>query len=245
MLVEVEAAKFKNAYDIALVKFNSLLSMLVFFYTRPIQISSIRIYDNKYSNLIYATRSYCPRPEKLIAPEGAFSKEVPIGSLLALYREGMNSLDLAYRYISFFKIYEAWYKKQFSFELTDHILHEKGVIRKKLTINEDSFEYLYQQKDEKIEKFLGKVFDDEDLFTNLLHLRNLLTHYMLDRIKVIGPHFFNLDDPLVYQYVELMANMIEKMVTYILIEEFNLLAKFDEGFNRLFSPDKHLCKEND
>ena len=98
--------------------------MLTFFYRRPFKISLIKIYD-KTHNLNYSTFTYRPKTEVLVRPAASLSKEVPFGSLLACYREGMNSLDLAYRYISFFKIYEAWYRKDFAFKLTDNVLRKK------------------------------------------------------------------------------------------------------------------------
>jgi len=196
-----------------------------------------------YTNFPY---HHCPKPENFILPAGSFSKEVPIGLLLALYREGMNSLDMAYRYISFFKIYEAWYKNYFAFRLTDNQLQKLKLERPVMIIKKELFEYPSNKNSKIVKHFFDREFNDKSIFKELFHFRNLLAHYLLDRHKdlVPHPHFISFDDLDVQQQIEDMTNLIERMATYILVIEFDLLAKCDEDFSRLFFPYRGLFKFN-
>jgi hypothetical protein len=203
ILVELETTDHQKAFRIAHDRVASILSMLTFFYRRPCRVSFYMIFDKTY-NLSYSTFTFCSKAETLILPTASLSKEVPIGSLLASYREGMNSLDLAYRYISFFKIYEAWYKEDFAFKLTNNVLKQES--RPEFKITKDFLSGIYIASCHK--EFLDKSFKTKEVFSHLNYCRNLLAHYMLDRYKELDPHFINFDDIKVIRYFEAITTKI-------------------------------------
>lgn len=229
ILAGLDAEDFKTAFKKAYNSVASILSMLVFFYRRPLRIKTIEIYDKKYS-LSYRTFNYAAETKKLILPKASLSKEIPIGSLLALYREGMNSVDLAYRYINFFKIYESWYNNDFAFKLTNNVLGKINISRlgfkitKKLLLS--SYVPFYH------DNFLNKSFKDEEVFKWLNYLRNLLAHYLIDRSG--PPRFVNFDDIEMLEQIEAMSNLVERMATIILDYEFFLLSLCGDEFKNLY-----------
>lgn len=85
----------------------SLLSLWAYQYKRPFAVQEVKLQD-KTHNALWIIPKFCPKAVALRTTQMAFSQESPIGSLFALFREGMNSTSSAYRFLSYFKIAEAW-----------------------------------------------------------------------------------------------------------------------------------------
>lgn len=226
--IGLKARSFNEAFRLAYSQASNIQSNLTFFYTRPVRVRFIEIFDKKF-DLKYYNPPTCPKTVDINSFSPIIiSKEVPFGSLLALYREGMNSLDLSYRYISFFKIYEAWKKNEFAFRLTNNALGEQKKERKPLKITEALLSGvhigIYR------EKFLNKKF--KDVFDKLNQFRNFLAHSFLD--KTSQPSFINLNDIESIELLEGMSNLVERMATKILKEELFLLSKCGEEFKKFY-----------
>ena len=198
----------------------SILSSLCFFYRRPFRIHSIMVIDSKYK-VTYFTRKTAPKPEPLKKPLASFSNS-PIGSLLAIYRDGMNSVDIPYRYICFFKIYEAWYKHRENFFNT-------AVERPILYITSDLLAGFYREHYH--QEFINKTFSDENVFKTLNEIRKFLVHPVIDRGRPAS--FCNLDQIDLLEALEIMSNLIERIVTKVLDNELSLLAVSDTSIQEL------------
>jgi hypothetical protein len=206
---------------------NGMLSTLCFFYRRPMKIGRITIEDKKHNAQI-STRKSCPASENLIAPLATF-KSTPIGSLFAIYRDGMNSVDLAYRYICFFKIYEAWKK------YPERFFNKKNKISSEIFITKNLLAGSYRENYH--QNFLDKLFNDEIVYENLNHIRNYLVHPVIDR--GIPASFYNLDEISTLETMESMSNLVERMVTKILDIELNIMSEDDSDIAKLIQIFNH------
>ena len=226
---------FRKSHDCAL----RLLSMITFFYRRPCRISFISAFDAKHELVLEKMFNTCPAPAKFILPKAAFSKEVPIGSLLAIYREAMNSIDLGWRYINFFKIYESWYKNRFVFDLTNKLLQKDDIERPEIIVTKDLLQGAFAPKFHK--EILNRNFKDKELFKELNHIRNLIAHELLTRVPDVAPHFGNFDDTFQQESLEANSNLVERMATKILEVELDLLGKCDQAFKEVNEIYKDIC----
>ncbi|MFN7098195.1 MAG: methylamine utilization protein MauJ, partial [Gammaproteobacteria bacterium] len=143
-----------------------------------------------------------------------------IGSLFAIYRDGMNSVDLPYRYICFFKIYEAWYTR-----------HEKFFVVKnrpdqKITKNLLATAYRKTFHD----AFIDKQFDSKEVYKHLNHIRNCLVHPIIDRDIM---DYCCLDSIENIERLEAMSNLMERVATKILDIELSLMAKIEPDIEKL------------
>ena len=183
----------------------SILTILCFFYRRPAKFRLITITDTQYQ-IEFQTRDHAPKPEKLIAPLVSFINH-PIGSLLAVYRDGINSADLPYKYICFFKIYEAWFK--YSEQFFDRSKADFCEL-------EITHEFLLGRYNKEFhEKFIGRKIGDEYVYEECNEVRKYLVHPMIHH-KVPKPGCINLDSIEFSMMLESMVNLIEKISTVLL-----------------------------
>ncbi len=220
ILVECGASGSLEAFKKCIDYILSILSTLCFFYRRPFRINKIKIYDNQHQAVFY-TENFCPKPVKFISPLASF-KISPLGSLLALYREGMNSLDVGYRYICFFKIYEAWQKKS-------RVFFSKKSKKPHLVITKNLLAGAYRDAHHKV--FLDNSFNNSATYETLEKTRDYLVHPIIDKgTPPAGLHF----DSIEYnEFMESQANLIERMVTKILEIELKLMAENDKEIESL------------
>ena len=127
----------------------------------------------------------------------------------------MNSVDIAYRYICFFKIYEAWHDHREKFFINSNNARPKIVITRNLLAKS------YREKQHK--QFLNKSFNDKYLYEELNKIRKYLVHPFINR-GGIPASFCNLDHIEVLEVTETMSNLIERIATKILDVELNLMA---------------------
>jgi len=224
ILVGLYSKNFKDGFRKSFNFINSILSMLSFFYRRPFKIWQIKVTDKNH-HAIYSTRTFCPKSENLVLPASSFPLDIPIGSLFAIYREGMNSIDLAYRFISFFKIYEAWYKDKNAKKYFNRNKQSKPKIKITKNLLADTYRDGYHKK------FISKGIADNCVYSKLCIIRNYLSHPFLD--QNVSASYYNFDQMDVLEEIEAMSNLIERIVTKILDKELELWAKSDEKFKNL------------
>ena len=215
ILVELLSNGCIEAFKEASKFVHGILSTLCFFYRRSFRIGIITAYDISH-RAEFTTRKIFPKPEILIKPLASF-KPGPIGSLFAIYREGINSVDLAYRYICFFKIYEAWNKHWKSFFSKNDKKKQKILITKELLAGS------YRQNHH--QEFLNKTFNNGDVYKALNHIRKYLVHPVID--DGIPASFYNLDQIDTIEAIESFSNLMERIATKILVIELNLLSEKD------------------
>jgi len=111
----------QSAFQRASEPIYSMLSLWTYQYKRPFSIQEVKIFD-KTHQAQWMIPKFCPKPTILKLSFLSLHQESHIGSLFALFREGMNSTSFAYRFLSFFKIAEAWKQQK---------VHLLGLLMKK------------------------------------------------------------------------------------------------------------------
>ena len=98
----------------------------------------------------------------------------PIGSLLALFREGMASLQPAYRFLCYYKIIEAWSKNTGPFEQVNKLFSDKGKVPTRRVFKVEPAMFGGKWEREKYEHLLGKKFGS--CFEQMNEARRFLAH---------------------------------------------------------------------
>jgi Methylamine utilization protein MauJ len=201
----------------------SLLSSWSFQTQRPVGLRELQIED-KTHGAKWVVRPQAQAPLKLNDITVSLGAPNPIGSLLALFREGMASEQPAYRFLCYYKIIEAWNKGSGPFEQVRELLPDKGKIasRKALKIEAAMFEGKWDQ--EKYKHLLGKKFGW--CFEQMNDARKFLAH-PFDSDGV----FVSLDDPSTLQAISDAANIAERMVIEILVEEIRIVESLGVSEN--------------
>lgn len=89
-----------------------------------------------------------------------------------------------------------------------------------------------------IDELFGKSFDNEGVFKRLCRYRNLIAHYSLTR--GCSPSYISFDNINASNEITILSNLLERMVTYILRCEFDLLSKCDENYKKMILPFREL-----
>jgi hypothetical protein len=133
----------------------SLLSSWSFQAQRPVAIRELSIEDRTHGAK-WVVRPQAQTPLKLNDITVSLGAPNPIGSLLALFREGMASEQPAYRFLCYYKIIEAWNKGIGPFEQVRKFCVGQGKVasRKVLSIEAAMFEG--KCGPEKYEHLIGK-----------------------------------------------------------------------------------------
>lgn len=233
ILVEITTCTMIDAFKIAAQRIFTTLSVLCFFYRRPFRVYKICIMDDKY-NAESHTSYFCSKSEKLTLPLASFSEKSPLGSLLAIYRDGMNSMDIPYRYICFFKIYEAWHKK---FEKYFSINKDDKV---KIIITYNLVRGFYRENFH--QTYLNKSIDDKDVYKDLNEIRRYLVHPVID--MGVPASFINLDHIDALEVVELMSYLIEAIATKILDSQIKEMANENAEIDKILKIYNKISNSN-
>lgn len=224
ILVGVDSTNQIDAFKIAYSHISTVLSLFTFFYRRPFRIWQTHVFDKK-NKVTFITPRFKPKPEKLKLPNISFLTNNPLGSLFSLYREGMNSLDLPYRFTNFFKIYEAWFFE----DSAKKFFYRDEKPRLPIIITKKMLSGTYRKKYH--QEFLDKDILDKELYLYLNTVRKYLSHPFIDRY--VPPSFYNLDEVSVSEALECMSNLIERIATKILDDELSLLSSINPKINDL------------
>ena len=141
---------------------------------------------------------------------------------MALFREGMASTHASQRFLSYYKILDAWKNGDGPFKLTNEQLKAKGIVRRRLLLDAGMFTNKPATHD--YSEVLGKKF------TWCIDRMNEPRKFMAHPFDEQG-QFLSLDDPLTQAALSQAANMAERMAIEILVEEIKLLrslAPWDE-----------------
>lgn len=184
-------------------------------YKRPVNIYSIEIYDksNKAKWLIpNVTPSISPR---VVGPVVTLWNTA-LTSLVAVFKEGMNSTIFSHKLISYYKILEA-YPSQGPFKEINNYCKEKRmeVPRESKVLSEELLKGAFDK--EYHAKYVGKKYTR--IRDELKGYRNAIAH------PFISDAFIDLDTFEVQAELAAISNMLERMAVEILEEEIGLLSK--------------------
>ncbi len=196
----------------------SLLTSWSFQTQRPIALRELLIEDKTHSAK-WVVRPQAQAPLQLNDVNVSLGSN-PIGSLLALFREGMACTQPAYRFLCYYKILEAWKEKHGPFMQVNKLFEAQGRVpmRRSLEIRAEMFEGKCDPS--KYRHLVGKKFGT--CFEHMNEARRFLAH-PFDREGT----FVSLDDPQTLQVLCDLANLAERMVVEILTEEIRVTQLLD------------------
>jgi hypothetical protein len=232
VLLGTHAASAKQAFDRSYAYLLSLLSLWSFQAQRPMAVHEILV-DDRPHGAKWVVRPQAQVPLRLNNTKGSFGVAHPLGSLMALFREGMASTHASQRFLSYYKILDAWRKGDGPFKLTNEQLRAKGMARRKLVFAKEMF--LNRPASHDYSEVLGKKFTW--CIDRMNEPRKFVAHPFDEEGK-----FLSLDDPTTQAALSQAANMAERMAIEILVEEINVirsLAPSDEAGNLLLEAYVH------
>jgi hypothetical protein len=198
----------------------SSMSVWSFQLQRPVAIREIRIEDRTHG-AVWVVRPQAQTPLQLDAMDVSLANQNAIGSLLALFREGMASIQPAYRFFCHFKILDAWKKHHGPFKHTDELLKAKGRIRDTsvLVVRDEMFGGKWPP--ENYGHLIGKKF------TSLIDAMDDARDFLAHPFRHSG-EFVSFDDPATLAQLSDIANIAERMAIEVLVEEIKLVASIDD-----------------
>jgi methylamine utilization protein MauJ len=226
VLLGTHAPSPKQAFDRSYAYLLSLISLWSFQAQRPMAVREILV-DDRPHGAKWIVRPQAQVPLKLNDLKGSFGVAHPLGSLMALFREGMASTQASQRFLSYYKILDAWKKGAGPFKLTNEQLTAKGIKRRRLVFEEAMF--MNKPATHDYSEVLGKKF------TWCIDRMNEARKFVAHPFDEQG-QFLSLDDPMTQAALSQAANMAERMAIEILVEELKLLrslAPSDEAGNRV------------
>jgi hypothetical protein len=125
IIVGVYDTSTQSAFLRAAERIYSMLSLWTYQYKRPFSVQEVKLYD-KTHKAQWQIPKFCPHSVPLKLSFLALHQESHIGSLFAIFREAMNSTSFAYRFLSYFKIAEAWISHQGPFAWIIYESKRKG-----------------------------------------------------------------------------------------------------------------------
>lgn len=166
-----------------------------------------------------ASPSYIP---DLVRPEITMWSAA-ITSLVAIFREGMNATSFSHKFLSYFKIIEA-YPNQGPFKEINKYCIDKKISRAPKLISEEMLKGAFNEPvhSQFIDMKYTRVRDE------LRSFRHLIAHPFID------DSYYDIDTYEAQAELVALSNMLERMAISILEEEIEILAKLGE--NGKFDP---------
>lgn len=128
----------------------------------------------------------------------------------------MASEQPAYRFLCYYKIIEAWNKGAGPFEQVKKLLADRGKVATRNILKIETAMFQGKWEPAKYEHLVGKKFGW--CFEQMNEARKFLAH-PFDSDGV----FVSLDDPSTLQAISDLANIAERMVIEILVEEIRMV----------------------
>ena len=184
-------------------------------YKRPVNIFSIEIYDNN-NKAKWLMPAVTPFNSPLVGRPTVTLWYTALTSLVAVFKEGMNSTIFSHKFLSYFKILEA-YPSQGPFKIINNYCKTKSieVPRESRVLSEEllkgAFDKTYHAK------YVGNKYTR--IRDDLKDYRNAIAH------PFISDTFIDLDTIEVQAELAAISNMLERMAIEILEEEIGLLSK--------------------
>jgi hypothetical protein len=197
-----------------------LLSSWSFQCQRPMAVREWMIEDRLH-HAKWVIRPQAQAPLKLNEIDVALAPANPIGSLVALFREGMASIQPAYRFLCYYKIIEAWNAGLGPFWQVNQTFQARGrqPDRRILVIGADMFQ--------------GKV--DFDRFSHLVGRKFSRCFQEMNGARKFLAHpfstegaFVSLDSPDTQGQLADLANLAERMAIEIIVEEIRIVGSLDD-----------------
>lgn len=195
----------------------SLLSSWSFQAQRPMAVREWLVEDRAHrAKWVVRPQAQEQEPLKLNGINVSLAPANPIGSLVALFREGMASVQPAYRFWCYYKILEAWKEGLGPFKQVNQLFSDQGKkpVRRSLTVQADMFKR--KCKAEKYEHLIGKKFGW--CFERMINARNFIAHPFIE-----DGAFVSLDSPDTLGYLSDAANLAESMAIEIIVEEMRVI----------------------
>lgn len=205
----------KQALELTLPHMQRLASLWCLKYRRPVSIYSVEVYD-KNNHAKWLIPSVTPSTTPLIERPVVTLWDTALTSLVAVFREGMNATAFSHKFLSYFKILEA-YPTQGPFKQINAYCKSEGIElpRETKVLTEaalrGAFDATYHSA------YLGKKYTR--IRDELTDYRNAIAH------PFTGDMFLDLDTYEVQAELAAIANMLERMAITVLDEEIQLLAK--------------------
>lgn len=193
----------------------SLLSSWSFQTQRPIALREIAVEDKTHSAK-WLVRPQAQEPLKLNDITVSLGAPNPIGSLLALFREGMASVQPAYKFLCYYKIIEAWKEAIGPFKHVNKLFYDRGQVPARRVLRFQLAMFDGKCELDKYEHLIGKKFGS--CFDQMNAARKFLAH----PFDTKGT-FVSFDDPKSLQALSDLANIAERMVIEILAEEIRVI----------------------
>jgi len=191
-----------------------MLSNLAFRFRRPIGVYEVRVHDKKNS-ATWGIPAIAPSNLPEIKFPLVTLSETPLNSLVAVFREGMNSVSPAGRFLNYYKILEA-YPNSGPFQLSLKSLKERGRTRNILTVTHEMMTGAYVDKYHA--DFIGKrIHWCRD---QLRKWRDVLAHPFLQ-----GDTYIDLDCVEHQATLAAYADLVERLAALVLEDEFRLWAE--------------------
>lgn len=211
----------QSAFLRAAEQIYSMLSLWTYQYKRPFSIQEVKLFD-KTHQAQWMIPKFCPKPISLRLSLLSFHQESHIGSLFALFREAMNSTSFAYRFLSYFKIAEAWIRRKGPFAWIIYEAKRNGKsphfpvrkVDKELLGGSYSSEYH--------DVFLNKKFTW--CINQLEEIRALIAHPFNNLSE-----FTNLDSPDAQAHLGALANLAERIAIQLLEDVLEKYEQLDDS----------------
>jgi Methylamine utilization protein MauJ len=211
----------QTAFLRASEKIYSMLSLWTYQYKRPFSIQEVKLFD-KTHQAQWMIPKFCPKPTTLKLSLLSLHQESHIGSLFALFREAMNSTSFAYRFLSYFKIAEAWKGRKGPFAWIIYEARRRG-ISPDLPVRKVDKEFLGgSYRPEYHDAFLGKKVTW--CINQLEEIRALIAH-PFNKLS----EFTNLDSPEAQAHLGALANLTERIAIQLLEDVLEKYEKIDES----------------
>lgn len=211
----------QSAFQRASEPIYSMLSLWTYQYKRPFSIQEVKIFD-KTHQAQWMIPKFCPKPTILKLSFLSLHQESHIGSLFALFREGMNSTSFAYRFLSFFKIAEAWKQQKGPFAWIIYEAKRKGI----------SSDFPIRKVDKEL---LGGSYRPE--YHNVFLNRKITWCInQLEEIRALIAHpfnnlseFTNLDSSDAQAHLGALANLTERIAIQLLEDVLEKYEQLDDS----------------
>jgi hypothetical protein len=214
VLVGFNATGKEDAIKVSFPHIQHLTSLWCLKYKRPVSIFSVQVYDkkNKAKWLIpKVTPSVIPQIERPFVTVW----NTALTSLVAVFKEGMNSITFSHKFISYYKILEA-YPNQGPFKELNNYCTKNNINmpRTSKVLNKSllkgAFDTQYHSK--YVGKKYTRIRDELKLY------RNSIAH------PFISDSYLDLDTYEVQAELCAISNMLERIALDILEEEINALV---------------------
>ena len=212
----------QSAFRRASAQVYSLLSLWTYQYKRPFSLFKKLSCLIRHIKHVGSSQSFAQKPFLSDSPRYPYRKTPPLGALFALFREGMNSTSFAYRFLSYFKIAEAWSKKKGPFAWIIQETKRKS-FRPNFPVRTVTKEFLGgSYRSEYHNHFLNKKFTW--CVDQLEEIRALIAHPFNK-----GSQFANLDSPHAQAHLGALANLIERIAIQLLEDFLEVWAQLDDS----------------